>query len=1218
MRSSVFVLVPLLLCGSALGANPGATPASSPGDRTQTIVSEFARLPLAFEPNQGQTDARVKFVTHGPGYSLFLTADEAVLSLKAGAVDPSHPGPALDTQQAVLRMMLRGARADAHVRGIDELPGKSNYFIGNDPAKWHTDIPNYARVEYHDVYPGVDLVYYGHQGQLEYDFVVKPGADPAKLLLRLEGAKRIRVNDAGALVLETGAGEVVMRKPEAYQGGGTARHEVQVSYVRRGNEIGFKLGRYRHNSELTIDPYLIYSTYLGGSGGDVGYGIGVDSAGNTYVAGTTGSTDFPTVSPIQASSGGSGDGFVSKLGPGGETLLYSTYVGGSGSDSVAAIAVDTKGDVLATGQTTSSNFPTEPKSTSNSTTTTEPFQDSYGGNGDAFVFEIPSAGNVLTYSSYLGGSGADFGQGIAVNSAGDAYVTGSTQSPDFPIPTGTTPYQPTLSGSSDVFVTEVNFSGTALLYSTYLGGTQADTGQSIQIDGAGNAYVAGYTFSTNFPTMSPIQSANAGNADAFITELNPTLGGLLFSTYYGGVNQDRAFGIALDSSGNIYVTGDTESSDFPTTAGVFQPNSMFAGTDDAFVLKLNSGGTAVSYSTLIGGSSVNQANGIVVDSKGDAAVVGFTTSSDFPVVNPFQTILGLSGGSSCGTTTCADAFVTQLNPTGSAALLSSFLGGSGADYGEGIAIDTTGDLYVTGSTSSTNFPVVAGDYQGDLAGVAGNAFLTEIGSASTPAIVISPSELNFGNEAVSVTSTVQTVTIYNLGTAPLSISEVEEPSSDFVDTNNCIGTVAPAGGSCTMNVSFTPGATGSVTDEFTISDNAPNAPHTLTVTGTGVTQATAVTIAPTTLTFPNTQVSSISKAQTVTITNTGTATLDITGITVTGDFTETNTCGAVFNALAVGQSCSVSVVFAPTASGSRTGSLSIADNATGSPQAVALSGEGLALFSLSSSNATQAIVIGTTSVTFTIGASAVSGFTGAISPSCPTALSSDCTFNPTSFFAGQTSSLTISGLSATTPNPFDITITGTSGTQTSTVDLTLLLETFSLSGTPALDTVVAGSPANYTILVTPLYGFNQQVNLSCGGLPSGALCNFASGSVTPNGKSPTSLTLSISTTQASLWRLGPGGRFTILPGAIGALCLGLLLALLILRRRGLGGTRFGRLAGWPVMMALLFLSLICLTGCRGIYATAPTPTGNYIITITGTLNSNSTVQETTTIDLAVT
>ena len=1180
--------------------------------------STYGRLPFSFEANQGQTDARVRFLAHGQGYSLFLTGEEAVLALKSRQL--SVVGGQLKritddgqrTTDNVLRMRLLGANAKAVLAGADELPGKSNYFIGNDPAKWRTDVPNYASVRENNLYPGVDVVYYGRQGQLEYDFAVAPRVDPSELRFEIQGAERLRITQSGDLELSTNGGTVVLRRPIAYQRIGELRSLVRVSYFRVGrNRFGFRLGAYRRNQPLVIDPVLTYSTYLGGSGGDVGYAVGVDSAGNAYVAGETNSTNFPTLNPEQGSSGGNGDGFIAKLNPNGTQLVYSTYIGGSGADTVNALALDSGGDVFVTGNTTSTNFPVVPQSTP--TSSAAAFQTVYKGNGDAFVAELASTGSKLTYSSYLGGSGADFGQGIAVDSTGNAYVTGSTQSPDFPL---LSPFQATLEGSSDVFITKVNFSGTALVYSTYLGGTQADTGQSIKVDSSGNAYVAGYTFSTNFPLQSAYQSMNMGDADVFISELNSGGSALVFSTYLGGTARDRAFGLALDSSGNIYVAGDTQSTDFPTTSGVFQ--SVYAGNGDAFATKLNAGGKTLSYSTYIGGTGVDQGNGIAVDSSGNAAIIGFTQSSDFPKVSPFQAILGLTGGSTCGTAVCADAFVTELNPSGGGANYSSFLGGSGADFGQAVAVDSSGNAYLAGSTSSSNFPAIAGVYQGTLGGVAGNAFVAKVESANSPAIAITPSKVNFGNETVSVTSSTQTVTVFDMGTAPLQITQITPPSSDFGESNNCVGTVAPQG-SCTINVSFTPAATGSVTDQFSITDNAPGSPHTFTVTGTGVTQATAVTVAPTSLTFSNTNVSSMSAAQTVTITNTGSATLNITQIATTGDFTQTNNCSAMSNVLNVGQSCSVSVVFAPTASGSRTGTLSISDNATGSPQLVALSGNGNALISVAAKNPTISAVLGTTSVTYTITASAVTGFTGNISLSCATGVS--CSFSSNPIFAGQSSTLTLSGLSATTANPYVFTVTGTSGSQSATVNLTVLLETFTLAGSPALDTVTAGAPANYTITVTPLFGFNQQVNLSCSNLPAGASCTFSPSSVTPNGTSPSSVAFKISTTTSTLgWRPIYRTLPPFPPGAVAA-SFGLLILLFAMRRpwsraartqtRLVTGMRIAVLGGF-------LLSLLLLAACRGISpSTSPTPTGNSIVTITGTLNSNTAVQVTTTVDLTI-
>jgi len=1231
--SRLFWITLLSSAVSVLGArNPSASPANTrtapPGNRKLV----YAHLPLSFEPNQGQTDEQVKFLSRGAGYTLFLTRDEAVLTLQKPAPrnqeSPAKTGrglrltnlPVIQTTDdgpttGVLRLKLLGANIPSPVRGVDELPGKSNYFIGNVPGKWRTNLPNYAAVQYDGIYPDVNLVYHGNQGQLEYDFVAAPGSNLHQVRFSLEGAERIRLGAGGDLVLTTKLGEVLLRRPEAYQGRGITKRSVAVRYVRRAkNEFGFAVGPYQRGRALVIDPVLSYSTFLGGSGGDVAYAVGVDSSGNAYVAGVTNSANFPTVNPEQSSNAGSGDAFVSKLNPYGTDLVYSTYLGGSGADSATGMAVDSEGDVFLTGSTSSSDFPIKP--TSSTSSSPAAFQTVYGGNGDAFVAELGSTGDKLVYSSYLGGSQADFGQAIAVDSSGNAYVTGSTESPDFPT---LNPLQTTTAGASDVFVTKVNFSGTALVYSTYLGGSQADTGQTIKVDKAGNAYVAGYTFSTNFPTQDPIQPSNAGDADAFVTELNPAGSALVFSTYLGGGGRDRAFGLALDNSGDIYVTGDTQSSDFPTTPNVFQAG--YAGNGDAFVSELAPSGAKLSNSTFLGGSGTDQANGIALDSSGNAAIAGFTNSSDFPTVDPVQSVLGLTGGSSCGANPCSDAFVTKFNPALSQASYSTFLGGSGADFGQAVAVDSTGDPYVAGSTTSANFPAIAGVYQGSLGGVAGNAFVAKIDVANLPAIALSPAKINFGNQTVSVKSAAQAITVANLGSAPLNITSITPPTSDFTETDNCVGTVAPRGATCTINVTFTPAATGSVTDQCSITDNASGSPHTFTVTGTGVTEATSVTLTPTSLTFANQNVGTVSAPQTVTITNTGVATLNITQISASGDFTQTNTCGALLDVLNVGQSCTVSVSFAPTSTGTRSGSLTVSDNATGSPQSVALSGTGLAVFSLSSSNPASTVVIGSTSTTFTIGATAAQGFSGSITPSCPSGAT--CTFNPTSIFAGQTTTLTLSGLSASTPNPYNFTVSGTSGSQTATLNLTVLFQTFSLSVSPALNTIVAGATAHYTLLVSPSYGFNQQVNLSCTNVPVGATCSFSSASPTPNGSAPSSVSLTVTTTQqTSIWKLWPGQIRPPRPLLILGVVLIVLTLALSIKAKQLFPERASTLAPLIASRSLvlgILLVFLWLLGCRGISSnTSPTPTGNYIITVMGTLNSNTTVQETTTVDLSVT
>jgi len=1282
----LLILLGLAMPGTETGQKNKAALATQPAPvRLKSWAT--AGLPLSFEPNEGQTDSRVKFLSRGSGYTFFLAADEAVLALrksevrsqKSGArsskaetgnskfetrnsgqlslfpvpgslfasLDPPAPSPE-SRAPAVLGMKLVGANQAAKVTALDELPGKSNYFIGTDPKKWRTDVPTYGKVKYEGVYPGVDLVYYGNQRQLEYDFVVAPGADPKAIALKIETGKskienpksKIHIDASGDLVIETDGGEVRFHKPVLYQPTGSLNSQFTIRnsellnghYVLTAdNRIGFEVSRYDKSKPLVIDPVLSYSTYLGGSGGDVAYGVAVDSSGEAFVTGITNSADFPTLaasgsSVYQSSNKGNGDAFVTKINPTGTALVYSTYLGGSGSDTATAIAVSASGDAFVTGTTTSADFPTA------STATTGAFQTAYGGNGDAFVAQLSSDGSKLVYSSYLGGTGADFGQGIAVDSSGNAYVTGSTQSVNFPTCPGPEsicaaasppPLQASSGGSSDAFVAEVNFTGSQLVYSTYLGGTQADVGRAIRVDASGNAYVTGYTFSPNFPmTLSPLQGSNAGPPDVFVSEVKAGGSALAFSTYLGGSGDDRGFGIALDTSGSIYVTGISQSTDFPTTSAAWQ--TMNHGQGDAFVSKLNSTGAALTYSTFLGGSRLDQGNAIAVDSSGNAFVTGSTQSGDFPTAEALQAILGISGGSSCGTTLCADAFVSQLNPSGSALVYSTYLGGSKADFGQAIALDSSGDPYVAGSTSSTNFPAIAGAYQGSLTG-AGTAFVAKVDSSNTPGIALAPAKVNFGNQPLGVRSAVETATVINAGTAPLSITQITSSSTDFAEADNCVGTVAGGGGTCTINLTFTPSTTGSETDQITITDNAAGSPHIITVTGTGVTSATAVTVSPTSLTFAGQTVGTVSSPKTVTITNTGTSTLDISSISATpsSDFSQTNTCAATLNQLAVGQSCTASVSFAPTASGARSGTLSISDNAAGSPQSVALGGTGLAVFSVSSTSSTTTAVIGSASATFTVSASAPAGFTGSITLSCSSGAT--CAFSPASIFGGQTSTLTLSGLTASTANPFNFTVNGTSGSQTATLPLTVLFSDYSLSASPALDTIVSGASANYTVVVSPLNGFNQGVQMGCSktSLPPGSSCTFSSSTVTPKG-SPATVTLTLQTTKTTSAPMKPWKPFSGSPPPLGLwfACIGLVWNLIRLGQRyALAGTMAGPRRIWFRFALLTFvLALAAFWGsCRSLSSTpGGTAIGNYSITITGTLGSNTAVVRSTTVNLSVT
>jgi hypothetical protein len=466
-----------------------ATHPDAPVQRV-SIMKSYGQVPLAFEANQGQTDPQVKFVSRGTGYNLFLTTSEAVLTLRRPCThEPNSPGEKASRQQeksSVLRMKLVGANAAAtEVSGKDELSSKSNYFIGNDPTKWRSNIRQYGKVRYANLYPGVDLVYYGNQRELEYDFVLQPGADPDTIRLRIEGSSKLRL-DSRDLVLSSPAGDVRLRSPFTYQDVNGTKMEIRSHYVMKSNhEVGVRVASYDRGRPLIIDPVLAYSTYLGGSTDEYALDIAVDSAGNAYVTGGTTSTDFPTENPFQSAyGGGSSNAFVTKINADGSSLVYSTYLGGSSDFNFAqSIAVDSVGSVYLTGATGAPDFPT-----------VNPIQATNHGIRDAFVTKISPDGSALVYSTYLGGSGDDYGWGIAVDSAGNAHVTGDTPSRDFPVLKA---LQPTFHEGANFnsFVTEINPEGSALIYSTYWGGHGGEGGSRVAVDPAGNTYVGGYTFS---------------------------------------------------------------------------------------------------------------------------------------------------------------------------------------------------------------------------------------------------------------------------------------------------------------------------------------------------------------------------------------------------------------------------------------------------------------------------------------------------------------------------------------------------------------------------------------------------------------------------------------------------------------------------------------------------------------------------------------------------
>jgi len=687
-------------------------------DNNMPQIKSLSNLLWSFEANIGQKDELVKFLTRGKGYTAFFTPTEVVLTLVQDKAEDrpinkredfmnhnkKEPLEKQSIEHNILRMKMEGANPDTEIIGEEILEGKINYFIGNDPEKWVTDVPTYEKVRYQEIYPGIDLLYYGKSRQLEHDFIVKPGSDPGKINLSFEGSEKIEIDDGGNLLIQAKKGDLKLLKPVAYQNINGTQQEIESFYeIRENGNVGFLLGEYDRDATLKIDPVLVYSTFLGGSNFDWDKGIAVDSAGSAYVTGFTYSSDFPTTTGAYDITSNGVDAFVTKLNASGTELIYSTFLGGTEYEEGKGIAIDTAGNAYVTGLTNSSDFPT----------TAGAYDTTYNGNGDVFVTKLNASGTGLIYSTFLGGIELDLVYGIAVDSVGNAYAAGLTTSSDFPTTVGA--YDTTFTGTGDAFVTELNASGTGLVYSTFLGGVNVAEAQAIAVDEAGNAYVTGLTNSSDFPTTVGAYDTtfNGGDYDAFVTKLNDSGSGLIYSTFLGGSDYDWGNGIAVDELGNAYVTGSTRSSDFPTTADAY--DTIYNGTGDAFVTKLNASGTGLIYSTFLGGVDYEEAFGIAVNDEGNAYVIGYTYSSDFPTTaGAYDTTYNGNG----------DVFVTKLNAGGTGLIYSTFLGGSDFEWGSGIALDSAGNAYVTGLTNSSDFPTTAGAYDTTYNGN-GDAFVTK-------------------------------------------------------------------------------------------------------------------------------------------------------------------------------------------------------------------------------------------------------------------------------------------------------------------------------------------------------------------------------------------------------------------------------------------------------------------------------------------------------------
>ncbi len=710
------IIIAIFLCLTAfLAANTFAAVQSGTCNQGKafdkgSMVQKAFGLQVPFIANEGQIDRRVRFYAQTFGGKFYLTeGGELVYTFAIPDTREKigrHPKALRPTRILSLREQLIGA-SQVSLQGIDRAPAKINYFTGSDRSNWKTNIPTYNTVSLGNVYEGIGLSLKAYGDNVEKIFTVQPGADFSQIKLQIEGAADLKINNQGELEINSPQGAIRFSKPLAYQEKNGQRQPVQVAYLVQDNAYGFKVTGHDPDLPLVIDPCLSYATYLGGAGEDGAFAVAADAGGNAYVAGFTLSADFPFLAGDQQDIAGNYDGFVTKFDRYGE-MIYSTYLGGELDDLIYAIAVDAEGSAYVTGETGSKRFPVRSY-----------YDRKIGGNSDLFVTKFDQYGEMI-YSTYLGGGGPETGYAIAVDADGFAYVAGATQSSNFPV---TPEAYSTTAGNVDAFVTKLNQAGNDREYSTILGGSGADFIRGIAIDQSGNAYVTGQTASTNFSiTTGALDTDLGGPLDAFVAKLNPAASDLVYSTYLGGSDEDIGNAIAVDSSGNAYVAGQTLSGNFPIS-NAYQ-NSINGGWD-AFVTKLDANGTLLYYSTYLGGILDDEAYGIAINEEGDplgafAYVTGETLSENFPVFDDLQAYGGLRGG--------IDAFLSKLNSAGSDLLYSTLLGGSADDVSYGIAVDNNENAYIAGYTYSDNFPVTSPTYQntnmGDL-----DAFLSVINLA---------------------------------------------------------------------------------------------------------------------------------------------------------------------------------------------------------------------------------------------------------------------------------------------------------------------------------------------------------------------------------------------------------------------------------------------------------------------------------------------------------
>lgn len=701
VRLSLLISFAIVVGLQSLSAAAGPDRESSPVSRGTPAGTRSSSI--AFVPNAGQVDSTVRFVGYTTSAGRFFLTDREVVwagptASRSPVIDPAaRVRPQVDDRRlSVVRWRLVGMAARPDVVAGDRLPGVINYLKGGDSAQWQRGLPTYASVVFREVYPGVDLEIRGRSGRLDRVYRIGPHVDPTRISWQYDGVDDIVLEPASGaarLMLPTsghsdaprGANlesipQVMLRPPRAWQQVGARQVEVAVHYAWRGYDVvGLELGAYNPQLPLFVESSADYATYLGGSLNDLGNAIAVDGQGNAYVTGQTRSVDFPVVPGLQPQLTDGADAFVAKLDPSGSHLVYATYIGGSRDDAAEGIAVDATGSVYLTGWTNSSNFPTR-----------TPIQSELAGGDDIFVLKLEPSGETLAYATYLGGSRDEFSDAVDIDATGHAYAGGWTRSEDFPTAQA---LQSENAGQQEAFVVKLQPTGEALAFATYLGGSQDDRVEDLAVDAAGLSYVAGWTASDDFPTQGAAQPTHAGGGhDAFVASLEANGSELRYATYIGGSGDDGGCGVAVDSSGSAYVSGDTGSPDFPVT-NAFQPD-YGGGLYDSFIVKVNPAGSALMYATYVGGDDMDFGYGMAVDDTGMAYVTGETQSRNFPTRNATQPA---NHGS-------WDVAVVKLDPAGGKQVYATYFGGNRTDFAYSIAVDPAHNIYVAGWTESTDLP----------------------------------------------------------------------------------------------------------------------------------------------------------------------------------------------------------------------------------------------------------------------------------------------------------------------------------------------------------------------------------------------------------------------------------------------------------------------------------------------------------------------------------